>query len=177
MAPSTIALLVILGIVAFGSFVGFLAGARRKMDLEQWTVGARGFGVVLLWLLMSGETYTTFSLLGASGWAFARGAPALYILAYLTLGLVVSFYLLPPIWELGRRFGLQTLPDFFQRRYGSPLLTALVALIGVISIVPYLQLQLTGLGIIVNVASFDGVGRRPAMLIGCVLVSGFVFAG
>jgi SSS family solute:Na+ symporter len=177
MAPSTVALLVIFGIVAFGSVVGFLAGARRQMTLEQWTVGARGFGVVLLWLLMSGETYTTFSLLGASGWAFTRGGPALYILAYLTLGLVVSFYLLPPVWELGRRFGLQTLPDFFQQRYRSPLLTGFVALIGVVSIVPYLQLQLTGLGLIVNVASFDGIGRTPAMLIGCVLVSGFVFAG
>src|SRR3954468_22749846 len=126
MAPSTTALLVIFGIVVCGSILGFLAGGRRKMDLEQWTVGARGFGILLLWLLMSGETYTTFSLLGASGWAFGRGAPALYILAYLTLGLVVSFYILPPIWELGRRFGLQTLPDFFQRRYDSRLLTGFV---------------------------------------------------
>lgn len=177
MTPSTIALSVIGGIVGLGSLLGFLAGARRQMNLEQWTVGARGFGTVLLWLLMAGESFTTFSLLGASGWAFSRGAPALYILAYLTLGFVLSFYILPPIWELGRRHGLQTLPDFFQRRYGSRTLTALVALIGVISIVPYLQLQITGLGIIVGVASFDGIARTAAMSIGCVLVSAFVFAG
>ena len=81
--------------------MGFLAGGRRKMDLEQWTVAGRGFGLVLIWLLMAGEVYTTFSFLGASGWAYSRGGPTLYILAYLTLAYVVSFYILPPIWESG----------------------------------------------------------------------------
>ena len=78
MSPTATALLIIVGIVGLGSFIGFLAGARRKMDLEQWTVGDRGFGLVLVWLLMAGETYTTFTFLGASGWAYSRGGPALY---------------------------------------------------------------------------------------------------
>jgi SSS family solute:Na+ symporter len=50
-----------------------------------------------------------------------------------------------------------------------------VAVVGVVFIVPYLQLQLTGLGIIVEVASFDAVGRTPAMTIAVALVAGFVF--
>jgi SSS family solute:Na+ symporter len=72
MTSSAIALSVIFGIVAIGSLIGFLAGFRRSMDLEQWTVGARGFGSVLLWLLMAGEVYTTFAFLGASGWHIPR---------------------------------------------------------------------------------------------------------
>ena len=36
---------------------------------------------------------------------------------------------------------------------------------GVTFLIPYLQLQLTGLGIIVEVASFDAVGRTPAMVV------------
>ena len=67
MSPSGIALGVIFAIVALGSAIGFYAGAHRKMDLEQWTVGGRGFGVAIMWLLMAGEVYTTFSFLGASG--------------------------------------------------------------------------------------------------------------
>jgi SSS family solute:Na+ symporter len=50
------------------------------MDLEQWTVGGRGFGMMLVWMLMAGEIYTTFTFLGASGWAYSRGGPVLYIL-------------------------------------------------------------------------------------------------
>jgi SSS family solute:Na+ symporter len=175
MSTSVVALTIIFAIIFLGAGLGFVAGARRKMNLEQWTVGGRGFGAVLMYLLMAGEVYTTFSFLGASGWAYSRGGPTLYILAYLTLAYVLSFYFLPPIWELGRRYGLQTQADFFGRRYGSKYLVACVSIVGVIFIIPYLQLQLTGLGIIVEVASANGIGRAPAMVIAVTLIAAFVF--
>jgi len=175
MTPTAIALAIIVFIVVLGSIIGFYAGTRHKMSLEQWTVGGRGFGWLLMWLLMAGETYTTFSFLGASGWAYSRGGPALYILAYINLAYVISFFILPPIWEMGRAHGLQTQPDFFLARYRSKHLAAFVALVGVIFMIPYLQLQLTGLGIIVEVASFGGMGRTRAMVIGVALFAGFVF--
>ena len=96
MSPSAIALAVIVIIVASASALGFYAGTRHKMSLEQWTVGSRGFGPLLMLLLMAGETYTTFSFLGASGWAYSRGGPALYILGYLPLASVIGFFILPP---------------------------------------------------------------------------------
>jgi len=176
MHDSAIALSVIFGIVLISSAVGMYAGTRHKMNLEQWTVAGRGFGAVLVWLLMAGEVYTTFSFLGASGWAYSRGGPTLYIMAYLTLAYVVSFYFLPQIWEIGKKFGMQTQSDFFRQRYGSKNLAAFVSLIGVVFIIPYLQLQLTGLGIIVEVSSFGGISRVTAMLVAFALVAAFVFA-
>ncbi len=175
MSASTVALTGIFAIVIIGTAIGLYAGARRKMDLEQWTVGGRGFGAALIWLLMAGEIYTTFTFLGASGWVYSRGAPALYILAYQPLAYIVSFYILPRIWEAGRKHGLQTQADFFRVRYGSKPLAIFVAVVGIAFIIPYLQLQLTGLGIIVEVASFQAIGRTPAMLIAFTLVAGFVF--
>jgi solute:Na+ symporter, SSS family len=145
-----------------------------RCDLEQWSVGGRGFGMLLVWLLMAGEQYTTFTFLGASGWAYSKGGPVLYILGYQPLMCVVSFFVLPQLWEAGRRFRLQTQADFFQLRYRSKHLAAFVALVGVVFIIPYLQLQLTGLGIIVEVASFGGIRRTPAMVISCALVAAFV---
>ena len=175
MNPGTVALAVILGIVAVGSFVGFSAGRKHRLNLEEWAVAGRGFGLVLVWLLTAGEIFTAFAVLGLSGWVYSRGAPVLYVLAYLTLGQVLCFYLLPPIWELGRRHGLQTETDFFAQRYGSRLLAVFVTLVGIVSLILYLQLQLTGLGIIVGVASFERIGRTPAMLVSAALVAGFVF--
>jgi hypothetical protein len=145
MNASLVALAVISGIVAAGSFVGFYAGSRRKMDLEQWIVGGRGFGMLLVWLLMAGEVYTTFTFLGASGWAYSKGGPVLYILGYQPLMYVVAFYILPQVWEVGRKYRLQTQADFFQVRYNSKYLAAFVALVGVIFIIIYLQIQITGL--------------------------------
>ena len=145
------------------------------MDLEQWTVGGRGFGLVLVWLLMAGEIYTTFTFLGASGWAYSRGGPVLYILGYLPLMYVISFYILPPIWDAGRKHGLQTQADFFEVRYGSLFLAAFVALVGVVCLIPYLQMQITGLGLIVEVASYGAIGHTPAMIVAFALVAAFVF--
>jgi SSS family solute:Na+ symporter len=174
--PSVAALTVICVIVAVGSLVGLLARFHHRMDLEQWTVGGRGFGVVLVWLLMAGEIYTTFTFLGASGWAYSRGAPILFNLGQAPLIYVTSFYILPLIWEAGRKYRLQTQADFFQVRYASTYLAAFVALVGVLSLIPYLQLQLTGLGLIVEVASFGGIHRTLAMIIGFALVAAFVLA-
>ena len=176
MNPSVAALTVICVIVAVGSLVGLLARFHHRMDLEQWTVGGRGFGVMLVWLLMAGEIYTTFTFLGASGWAYSRGAPILFNLGQAPLIYVTSFYILPLIWEAGRKYRLQTQADFFQVRYASTYLAAFVALVGVLSLIPYLQLQLTGLGLIVEVASFGGIHRTPAMIIGFALVAAFVLA-
>lgn len=175
MTSSALALSVIFAIVVLGSALGFFAGARYKMDLEQWSVAGRGFGLLLVWLLMAGEIYTTFSLLGASGWAYSQGGPALYILAYTMLLFVVSFYIIPPIWEIGRRYSLQTEADFFHQRYDSKGLAVVVALVGIVFMIPSVQLQLTGLGIIVEEASFEGIGRVPAMLLAFALVACFVF--
>jgi SSS family solute:Na+ symporter len=170
-----VALAIISVIVVAGSLLGFSARFRRQMDLEQWACAGRGLGLVLVWLLMAGEMFTAYTFLGASGWAYSRGAPVLYVIGYWPLGCVVGFFILPLIWEAGRKHRLQTQADFFQVRYGNKYLAALVALLGVVSLVPYLQLQLVGLGLIVEEASYGGIHRAPAMIIGFALVAAFVF--
>lgn len=169
------ALLIILLTIVISAALGVYAGSRVRMNLENWTVGGRRFGVIIMWLLMAGEIYTTFTFLGASGWAYSRGAPTFYILIYGTLAYTVSFFILPAVWKVGKRYGLHTQPDFFIHRYESRWLGVLVAAIGVLCILPYLQLQLTGLGLIVEVASEGVLGSRTAILISFILTCLFVY--
>jgi SSS family solute:Na+ symporter len=171
----TVPLLVILGFIVFSAVVGVIGRGRGEMNLERWSVGGRRFGVLLVWLLMAGEIYTTFTFLGASGWAYSRGAPSFYILVYGTLGYTISFFLLPPIWRMAKRRGLHTQPDFFLARYDSPALAGVVALVGVVSIVPYLQLQLAGLGMIVEIASGGAFSSTRAILTAFALTCVFVY--
>lgn len=108
--------------------------------------------------------------------SYSRGSPTLYIIAYLITAYVVSFFILQQIWVVGKKYGMQTQSDFFAKRYNSKKLAAVVSLIGVIFIIPYLQLQLTGLGIIVEIASFGAVGRTAAMLIAFTVVAVFLLS-
>jgi SSS family solute:Na+ symporter len=170
-----LALIIIFGTILISSGVGIYAGRKVKMNLENWTVGGRRFGIIIIWLLMAGEIYTTFTFLGASGWAYSKGAPAFYILIYGTLAYTVSFFILPVIWKIGKRYGLHTQPDFFIKRYESRTLGVIVALVGVFSIIPYLQLQLAGLGFIVKVASNGAINAKVAIFIAFILTCAFVY--
>lgn len=171
-----VALIIIFATIVLSSLVGIFAGRRVKMNLENWTVGGRKFGIIIIWLLMAGEIYTTFTFLGASGWAYSKGAPAFYILIYGALAYTLSFFILPSLWKVGKRYGLLTQPDFFVKRYDSRLLGIVVALIGVFCIIPYLQLQLKGLGLIVEVASNGAVNPQVAIGISFILTCMFVYA-
>ncbi|MBE7203744.1 MAG: sodium:solute symporter [Parafilimonas terrae] len=159
-------------VVALG--LGLWARSGRDMGLEQWTVGGRGFGTAFVFLLMAGEIYTTFTFLGGSGIAYGKGGPAYYILCYLTLGYVTSYWLLPPVWRFAKARGLYTQPDFFAAKYDSPALGMLVALVGIVALVPYMVLQFKGLGIIVSTASYGAISPDAAVWIGAVAVTAYV---
>jgi SSS family solute:Na+ symporter len=169
-----IALLIILGFLLLTIFLGVRSAKGKDMNLEQWTVGGRGFGALFVFLLMAGEIYTTFSFLGGSGWAYGKGAPALYVLIYITLSYVFSYWLLPIIWEYAKENNLMSQSDFFVSKYKSPYLGVLVALVGVIAMVPVIVVQLKGLGIIVSQASYGAISMNTAVWIGAASLTLYV---
>jgi len=92
-------------------------GAKSGMNLEQWSVGSRGFGTLLVFMLLAGEVYTTFTFLGGSGWAYGRGAPAFYIVVYGAVAYVMSYWLLPAIWERGTAWKVVSQAEYFTKAY------------------------------------------------------------
>src|SRR3954447_15679779 len=168
------ALAIIFGFIVLALAVGIQARRGKPVDLEQCTVGGRGFGAVFVFLLMAGEIYTTFTFLGGSGYAYGHGGPALYILAYGCLAYILSYWLLPPIWHYAKQHRLISQSDFFARKYDSPALGLLVAVVGVIALIPYLVLQLKGLGIIMSVASYGTISAATAVWIGAAVITVYV---
>ncbi len=169
------AALAIIALTALGALLlGLRASRGRDMSLEQWTVGGRGFGAVFVFLLMAGEIYTTFTFLGGSGYAYGHGGPTYYILGYGCLAYVISYWMLPPIWRYARQHRLISQPDYFAAKYASPALGVLVAVVGIVALIPYLVLQFKGLGIIVATASYGVIPPAVAVWIGAGVVTAYV---
>jgi SSS family solute:Na+ symporter len=168
------AMIIIFGFIFLSIYLGIQARKGKDMDLEQWTVGKRGFGSIFVFLLMAGETYTTVTFLGGSGWAYDKGGPALYLVAYISLMYVLSYWLLPAIWKYGKENNLVSQPDFYVSKYKSPALGIIVALIGVLAIIPYIVLQLKGLGIIVSEGSYGKISPELAIWIGAISITIYV---
>lgn len=169
-----IALIIILGFLILSIFLGIRSTKGKDMNLEQWTVAGRGFGTIFVFLLMAGEIYTTFSFLGGSGWAYSKGAPALYVLIYITLSYVLSYWLLPEIWKYAKENRLMSQSDFFVSKYKSSSLGILAALVGVVSMIPVIVVQLKGLGIIVSEASYGAISMSTAVWLGAISLTIYV---
>lgn len=163
----TLAILVVTLLVSFGLS---LRGASPRMSLEQWSVGSRGFGTIFVFLLLAGEIYTTFTFLGASGWAYGRGAPAFYIIAYGSVAYIMSYWLLPAIWARATAWKVISQAEYFARAYDSPWLGRVVAIVSTAALIPYLVLQLKGLGIIVREMSYGAIGSATAIWIGAIVM-------
>lgn len=157
-------------------FLGIWGGRHQAVSLEQWALGGRRFGTVLVFLLMAGEIYTTFTFLGASGFAYGKGGAVFYILTYTCLAFVSSYWLLPPIWRFANEMRLVTQPDFFEQKYQSPGLGLLVTAVGLIALIPYLILQLKGLGIIAATVSNGRISSPISIIMGAVIMALYVIA-
>ena len=170
----SIALLFIALAALLALVLGVRARGRRSMELEQWTVAGRGFGAAFVFLLLAGEIYTTFTFLGASGFAYGLGGPAFYILAYGGIAYTLSYFILPPVWRYANAHKLISQPDFFARKYASPALGVLVSLVDIAALIPYLVLQFKGLGIIVRTSSYGAISTDVAIWIGAAVVTIYV---
>jgi solute:Na+ symporter, SSS family len=96
------ALLVILFFLGLCIWLGLQARKGKEMNMEQWSVGGRGFGSLLMFFLLAGEMFTTYTFLGASGGAYRSGMPpALY--AFNCFYFVIAYWLLPPIWKYAKK--------------------------------------------------------------------------
>jgi SSS family solute:Na+ symporter len=166
-----IAAAILVGTVAFALY----SVRHIKMDPHQYIVGGRSFGALFLWLLLAGEVYTSFTFLGAAGWAYGKGAPAFYILAYGTIGYIIGYFYLPEVWRIGKERNLLTSPDFFQARYGSKVLTTGVAILQFVLIVPYVTLQLTGVQIVLGIAGYGHYNATVAVAVAFALIVIFTF--
>ena len=160
--------------VTAGSTI-WLSKRRGQMDMNEWAVGGRSFGGVLLWFLSAGEIYTTFAFLGAAGWAYEQGSPGFYIIANAPLGFVLGYWLLPRIWRAGHDHGLMSQGEYIHARFGKRWLAVLVSMIGVIALIPYVQVQLTGLSAITDVLFAGKISDAAAVVTGAIVLVLFTF--
>lgn len=170
----TVALAIIIGWLILTTAVGVLAGLNRRFGLEEFMVGDRSFGTILFYAIAAAEVYSAFAFLGLAGWAYQKGLSISYALAYGAIAYGVLFFIGPRIQRLGRRAGYVTQPDYFEDRFASRPLATVVAVVGVVSIIPYLQLQLLGAGIIVQIASAGAMSREVAIIFAVVALALFV---
>jgi len=172
-------LLVAGSIVALTVIASLWYATRYRNDaarnLDEWAVGGRRFGTWIFWFVNAGEIYTTFALLGITGYAWAFGAPAYIAFTSVSLACTLGYWLMPCIWHAGRGGGLLTQADYFVHRYRARWLGALVGIAGIVALVMYVQIQLTALSLVFRLTLGSALPAAVATSLAALLMLLFVY--
>lgn len=164
--------------IVLGTMVGAILYGRRHRraaSVTEWAIGGRRFGMAIFWFLNAGEIYTTFAVLGISGFAWAYGAPAYIALTSVSLSATLGYWLMPRIWAAGRARNLVTQADFFADHYDSRWLGVVVAIAGIAALIVYTQIQIVALSLIVRLTLGQEVPPLTAAVMAAVIMLAFVF--
>lgn len=178
MSPGAIALLLMVVYLAVALAVGILAGrGQSSWSINEYAVGGRGLGLVVMWFLMGSTIFSAFSFLGGPGWAFSRGAAALYILGYVALGLLPWYVIGPRAARIGRVRNYFSMGDFLRDHYRSRAVATVIGVVAVLAFIQYLTLQLKGVAYIFNVMTGGLVPFWAGALVAYGIVLIYVVTG
>ena len=117
--------------------------------------------MIASWFLLGGTLYTAFTFIAFPGVFFGQGALGFYSTAQSVFMFPFFILVLPRFWTIARHRGYITIADFVRDRYSSRFLALLVAITGILAMMPYLALQIFGievslaqLGLPVNLSVF-----------------------
>lgn len=168
-----VALAVLVGAVGGALFYG--SRRARIKSVEEWAIGGRSLGVLIFWFVNAGEIYTTFAVLGVSGFAWAYGAPAYLSFTSVSLASAIAYWMMPRVWEAGRRDGLITQADFFASSFRAPWLGVIVAIAGLFAMIVYVEVQLTALSLVLQLTTGSAIDHDVSVAAAAALMLVFVF--
>src|ERR1041385_8748873 len=142
---------VFVALVTLITVLGFVASRWRKGDLTQineWGLGGRRFGSVIVWFLLGGDLYTAYTFIAVPALMFGAGAAGFFAVPYTIMVYPLMFAVFPRLWSVARAKGYVTAADFVRGRFGSRTLALAVALTGIVATMPYIALQLVGIEVV-----------------------------
>src|SRR5258708_8627414 len=145
---------------ALAPVMGFCA-ARGKpgpinAHLDQWGWGGRQFGPWIPWFLVGGDFYTAYTVIAVPALVYAVGAYGFFALPYPIIVYPFVFAVMPLLWKVAHANGHVTAADVVHGTYGSRGLELAVAATGMVATMPYIALQLVGMGAVIKTMGLTG---------------------
>jgi SSS family solute:Na+ symporter len=155
-----VALTVFIFFFALVTVMGFFA-ARWKSGpvsehLDEWGLGGRQFGTWITWFLVGGDFYTAYTVIAVPALVYAVGAYGFFALPYTIIVYPFVFAVMPLLWKVAHANGHVTAADIVQGTYGSRWLELAVAVTGMVATMPYIALQLVGMGTVIKTMGLTG---------------------
>ena len=176
-----IATLVVFGYLAVVLYIGIFAFRRTgpRANAEEYFLAGRSLGPTVFLLSLFGTNITAFSILGASGHAFANGIVTYGLMAS-SSALVIPVCLLvigTRLWWMGKHHGFMTPVQLFRDRWECGHIGTVIFAVQAVLLVPYIIIAVMGGGTVLRAITN---GYVPFWLGGAIVsavVMTYVFLG
>ena len=143
-------------VTVMGFFAARWKSGEVKEHLDEWGLGGRQFGTWITWFLIGGDFYTAYTVIAVPALVYAVGAYGFFALPYTIIVYPFVFAVMPILWKVAHANGYVTSADVVHGIYGSRALELAVALTGLIATMPYIALQLIGMGVVIKAMGLTG---------------------
>ena len=110
-----------------------------------------GLVPALVFFLIGADIYTAYTFVAIPSGVFAKGSLYFFAIPYVALTFAIALVTMPRLWSLSKEKGYITASDFVKDRFGSNTLSILIAITGIISLLPYIALQIVGMQSVLTV--------------------------
>lgn len=148
-------------------------------NLEDYLLADRGVHWFVGYFSTAGSQLSALTMLGFVAFYFTVGVSAYLaiLVAYVFFTCGVYYFLAPRVWKIGRGTGHITPSDLVRDFYDSDLLGYIVAFGMILALIPYLQVQFTGVGIIITLGTGGIVPVEAGAVFIAIVIAFYTWLG
>src|ERR1700720_1404457 len=143
-------------VTVMGFFAARWKAGPVSAHLDEWGLGGRQFGTWITWFLVGGDFYTAYTVIAVPALVYAVGAYGFFALPYTVIVYPFVFAIMPVLWKVAHANGHVTAADVVHGTYNSRGLELAVAITGMVATMPYIALQLIGMGVVIKAMGLTG---------------------
>ncbi|HEY5330231.1 MAG TPA: sodium:solute symporter [Acidobacteriaceae bacterium] len=160
------------------TLAGFWAARWRRPaggmhSLEEWGLAGRSFGTWITWFLIGGDLYTAYTIIAVPALLYGSGAFGFFAVPFAVITYPYMMVVMPRLWRVCHRNGYITLADFARGCYGNRWLAVAVAVTGIMSLMPYIALQLVGMKVVLAAM---GLGGETPLVLAFVILAVYTYS-
>jgi SSS family solute:Na+ symporter len=144
MSFAQITIAVILVFIGILVYISYRASKNNIPTPDDYFLGGRGMGTVVLLMTMGASYFSTWTLLGAYGAYYRTGIWFTGFAVWSIFHALFIWLFGVRIWMAGKRYNFVTPGQMIEHYYKSPTLRLLFAIVGIVGLVPYMLIQVTG---------------------------------
>ncbi|MFW5998440.1 MAG: sodium:solute symporter family protein [Halanaerobiaceae bacterium] len=155
--------------IIIGTIIAWKAREGLEQGILEYYLGGRKINGIIAALSYSATTYSAFMMIGLAGYTYSGGVGALgFELVYLS-GLSLVAFFGPRFWLIGQKNDYLSPYEMLGDRYQSEWIPVILAASACIFLIPYLAVQLMGVGYLMSGLSGGNIPFITGVLIAAVL--------